>query len=226
MGDTETNYLHGAEVALCKFHYCAVLNERVDNTHNKLTCSGVVMQFGTDDYFNPITPYLLDLNLMKPMPTSSVNVLSTDIAYYYAKDIRTTFYNDILSVNCTNDLKTCITFNNSSMCFGNVDDVHLISSQQAVAWGAMTSLIVGAFVVFVVMPRISKWRGGTYMLFLYLVPLVGTIFIYFGVALSPKTPFVVGILIITWTFPLVYYSMRDIYWNDVKYIEIKNESPF
>lgn len=228
MGEIEKNYLYGSALSFCEYHYCAIVKDRVGGKHNTLSCSGMIMEFDVSYFFNPITPFILDFNLMKPMPTSSVDLLGLGLIHFYAKDIQTRFDQDIMSINCTNDLKTCLTFSNSSMCFGNMDDVKVVHSKQAVTWGAMTSLVVGAFVIFALMPRISKTRSGAYVFLFYILPIFSACLIYFGVMLSPKIPFAAGTFLVMWTFPLVYYSMRDVYNSDkVSYERIeKDERPF
>lgn len=227
MGHIEKNYLYATNMALCEYHYCYVVRDRVSNRHNAISCSGAIMEFETKHYFNPITPYIVDFNLMKSMPTSSVDLLGVGVGYFYAKDVQTRFDQEVESINCTNHFKTCVTFSNSSMCFGNMDDVSVIHSQQAVTWGAMTSLIVGAFVVFVLMPRVSKRRSGPYMFLFYILPIIGISLVYYGVMLSPRIPFAAGTGLVMWSFPLVYYAMRDVYRDDADYKKVqKDERPF
>lgn len=218
MGEIEKNYLYADAFSFCEYHYCAVVKDRVSGRHNTLTCSGMLMEFDVNYFFNPITPFMLDFKSMKPMPASSVDLFGIGFMYFYAKDIKTRFDKDIMSVNCTNDLKTCLTFSNSSMCFGNMNNLKIVHSQQAVTWGVVTSLTVGAFVIFVLMERISKKRSSMYVFLFYILPIISISLIYFGMILSPKIPFAIGVFLVLWSFPFVYYSMRDCFVNK-KYYE-------
>lgn len=221
MGEVDKNYMHGNNLALCEHHYCLITESKAYGTHDTLSCSGGVMRFGDDNYYyNPITPFIMDFKLMKPMPSSAVNLLGMGIDYYYAKDVRTRFSQALMSVNCTNDFKTCVTFSNSSLCFGNESDQRIIHSQQAVTWGAMTSVAIGSLTVFVVMPMMKK-RPPWQVFAMYLLPVVAAILIYFGLALSPKLPFAAGNFLVMWTFPFVFYAMRDVYRDSVGYTEVE-----
>lgn len=214
MGQVDRNYMYTPESsAVCNYHYCVILKDRVSSRHNTISCSGAVMRFGDDNYFfNPITPFVMDFSSMLPMPSSAVDLLSTGIDFYYTKDVQTTFAQDIMLVNCTNDFKTCLTFANTSTCFGNMDDMTVIHSEKAITFGAMSSLAVGAFVIFILMPKLHD-KPPWYVFLMYVMPIVAIALIYSGVALSPRIPFVLGAFMVMWSFPFIFYGFRDVYRN-------------
>jgi hypothetical protein len=223
MGDTDKNYLYGDNVALCEYHYCMIIESRTTGKHDTLSCSGAIMRFGDDNYyFNPITPFIADFKKMKPMPPSAVELMSLEIDYYYAKDVRTRFNQEIETVKCTNDFKTCVTFDNSTLCFGNIRNQHIVHTPQALTWGTMSSLLIGAFTIFIVVPKM-RTRAPWQVFVMYLLPIASVILIYFGLILSPKLPFAAGNFLVMWAFPLVFYTMRDVYRNSEEYIELSQK---
>jgi hypothetical protein len=192
MGDVKKNIIYNNKYAICEYHYCSILKNRGTGRHNTLSCSGGIMRFGDDNkFFNPLTPFEIKFDEMVQMPMSTVELMAVDLEYYYTNDIRTTFSQDIINLNCTNTFKTCLTFSNATLCFGNTYDQSIIHSEQALVWGSMTSLFVGSFVVFILMPRL-KDRGMFYLLFTYLFPLIGIILIYSGLFLGPKITFIMS----------------------------------
>lgn len=224
MGQIDTNYLHENKLALCEYHYCAIIKTKPNGNHDTLSCSGAIMRFGDNDYFyNPITPLKVDFSKMKPMPSSSVGLFSTSIDFYYAKDVRTRFDRNILSVNCTNSFKTCLVFEDKTLCLGNVHNQHFVTSQQALTWGAVVSLFIGAFVVFCVMPIMYK-RPSWQVFVMMLLPVGASILLFSGIALGAVFPFVVGNFLVLWTFPVVYYSMRDVYRKSGEYMAIRTKT--
>lgn len=209
MGQIDKNIVYSDKFSICEYHYCSILKDRQSGRHNTLSCSGGILRLGDDNqFFNPITPFKIKFDEMVRMPMSSVELMAAELEYYYAKDIRTSFSEDIIDLNCTNDFKTCIQFNNGTLCFGNTFDQKLVGSREALVWGSMTSLVVGAFVIFVLMPRFKN-RGMFYMLFTYLLPLAGIIFLYAGLVLGPKIPFIMSSVMVFLLFPILYYSLRD-----------------
>ena len=220
MGDVDKNVIYSDKYAICEYHYCSILKNRGTGRHNVLSCSGGMMRFGDDNqFFNPLTPFEIKFSEMVQMPMSAVELMGVDLEYYYAKDIRTNFAQDITNLNCTNDFKTCLTFTNATLCFGNTRDNAIVHSRQAVVWGVVTSLVLGSFVVFILMPRLRD-RGMFYLLFTYIVPLLGFILIYAGLFLGPKIPFVMASVLVFMLFPIVFYSLRDVHKDSNKYNQV------
>ena len=149
MGQIDKHVLSEERYAICEYHFCAVIRNRVNGAHNTLTCSGGMVRFGNDNnnFFNPLTPFGVDYKKMKVMPLSSVELMATNLDFYYAKDIRTTFEYDISSVNCTNSFKTCLKFEHADLCFGNTQNIDVVKSQQALVYGAVTSLVIGTLLL-------------------------------------------------------------------------------
>lgn len=209
MGETDQHVVFNNKYAICEYHYCAIILNRVTNRHNTLTCSGGIMRFGDDNYFfNPITLFKLDFSKMLPLPTSAVEVLGYGLEFFYSKDIRTTFQDDIMDVTCTNDFQTCLRFHNGTVCFGNTQDIGIMHTPQAYMWGCVNSIILGAFVLFFLTPRL-KDRHLWYLFFLFVIPVAGVSLIVAGTTLGPKIPFTLGSLTILILYPFAHYLLKD-----------------
>lgn len=220
MGQKDRHVLYNKKYTMCEYHYCAIIQSRVTGRHNTVTCSGGIMHFENDKFFNPVTPFIVDFTMMMEMPESSVELMGVDLDFYYAKDIRTTFSDDIYDLNCTNDFGTCLTFSNTSVCFGNTQGVGMVRSKEALVWGSMTSLVLGSFVLFVLAPRL-KDRSSFYMILLYIIPFVSAILFYSGIILGPKVPFIMSGCLVFLLFPIVFYVFRDVGQNATQYKQVK-----
>lgn len=217
MGQMDRHILYQDKYATCEYHYCAIIYNRVSGRHNTITCSGGIMHFDDDKhFFNPITPFELNFTKMVEMPMSTVELMGVDLDFYYAKDIRTSFMDDIIDVNCTNNFRTCLTFSNTSACFGNTQGVDMVHSKEALVWGSMTSLVLGSFVLFVISPRLAD-RSTFFIIILYLIPLVCSILLYSGIFLGPKVPFIMSSVMVFALFPIIFYSFRDFNLESSKY---------
>jgi hypothetical protein len=223
MGQIDRHVLYSDKYAICEYHYCVIQKNRQYGSHTTLSCSGAMMRFGSDNqFFNPITPFEVKFSEMVRMPISSVELMGVELEYYYSKDVRTIFSEDIIDLNCTNDFKTCLTFNNATTCFGNINNQEIIHSEQALVWGSMTSLVLGSFVVFVLMPKL-RHRGLFYMLAMYLIPLIGIVLIYSGIILGAKIPFIMSGVFVFLLFPIIYYTLRDVHKDSKNYKKLSQK---
>lgn len=209
MGQTDTHVLFENKIAVCEYHHCVIPINGATNRHNILSCSGGILNFGEGLFLNPVTPFIMDFDSMVRLPPSAVDLMAGNLQYYYAKDIRTAFEHDIVDINCTNDFKTCLTFANTSTCFGNVDDVNVHHSEEMLVWGVINSLFIGSFVVFVLFNRFKSWTLWHFIA-AYLCPVVAMVSMYAGIFLAPLIPFVMMNLIVFALFPIVHYTMRDV----------------
>jgi hypothetical protein len=222
MGAVDKHVLYRGVYSSCEYHYCALIYDRVSLRHNTISCSGGVMRFNNNELFlNPITPFILDFAKMIRMPVSAVELLGTNLEFYYAKDVRTTFALDIVSVNCTNSFKTCLTFTNTSVCFGNLDDTNVVNSPEAMVWGAVSSLVIGALFIFVLLPNI-RYRSSWFLSLLYFIPLVSVTLLYMGIFLGPTPPFIISELIVFMVFHIIHYSSVDHPVSTTKYTPVSH----
>jgi hypothetical protein len=209
MGENDIHVLYDSKRAVCEYHYCAIILNRDTDRHNKITCSGGILNFGDGLFFNPITPFIMKFADMVALPPSAVDVMGVDMGYYYVKDVRTTFAENVIGINCTNDFKTCLTFSDTSVCFGNVRDINVHHSSNVVVWGVISSLFIGAFVIFILMPKFKRWSLW-YLIAAYLIPVIGVSCLYVGIFIAPDMPFIMANMMIFALFPIIYYPMRDL----------------
>jgi hypothetical protein len=209
MGESFKHFVYNSKIAMCEYHTCLVIQNRDDDSHNELVCSGAILRFGDDKYyFNPLTPFGIDFDKMLQLPESTVDYFSRNVQYYFQNDVRSTFSSDIVDINCTNDMRTCITFNDSSVCFGNKDDIGIIHSSASLVNGVIVAFTLGSIAYLFLKKEVSEYPLSFVFLF-YIVPLVGIGMMYNGWFLSMSIPYLLGNIIVIVSFQLIYYPLRD-----------------
>lgn len=222
-----TNYLHDSErlfvyrnnFAMCKYHYCAVLFELAGEHHNKLSCSGAIYAWGSGldaKYsFNPVVNVDVDFERMNSLPSGTIEWPLSGKTFYYLKDSRMEFYSEITDVNCTDDFKTCLSFEGGgSMCFGNVGDVMIIDSLFAFALGMITGLMMLILVYIVVSMRYVS-LSNLKLVVINAIPLLGIVFILHGFTLISVGAFVLGNVLVGLLVPVGYVAqvnLEGLYW--------------
>lgn len=221
MGDRHRYFVYDSQVAMCEYHMCVIVLDRKDNAHNQLVCSGGIMRFGDDlYYFNPLTPFGINFDKMLPLSRSSVDYFATNVQYFFQSDVRSTFQHDIMEVNCTNNMRTCIKFSNSSVCFGNVEDTAIIHSTESLIYGIVVSFFVGALCYIFIRDRVPDDKSLYYVFAFYLIPLVGIGMFFNGWFLTIPIPYIMGNAIVLFIIQSLYYPLRD-FKNKVE--DIKNK---
>lgn len=210
MGDRHRYFVYDSKVAMCEYHMCTVILDRKDNAHNQIACSGAIMRFGDDKYyFNPLTPFGINFGKMLPMSRSAVDYFAVNVQYFFQSDVRSTFENDIMDINCTNDMRTCLTFTNKTLCFGNVEDTTIIHSTESLIHGIIISFLVGSL-CYIFLRKEVKWFPLSFVFAFYIVPLVGIGMAYCGWFLSMSIPYLMGNAIVLFLFQFLYYPLRDL----------------
>lgn len=209
MGDRHRYFVWDNQIAMCEYHMCLVMKDRKDGGHDTLVCSGAILRFDADAYyFNPVTPFGLEFSNMLPLPRSAVDYFAVQYQYYFQDDVRSKFSEDIVSVNCTNNLRTCLTFTNTTLCFGNVEDTTIIHSTQALVHGIIVAFAVGSLCYLFLRQKVSDYPLSFVFAF-YIIPLVGIGMIYNGLLLTMYIPFIMGNFIVLFIFIMLYYPLRD-----------------
>lgn len=213
MGHNGRHFIWQKKIAMCEYHYCFILNGD-NNEHNTISCSGVIMRFEDDNthYFNPLTPYGLDF---KKMLSTTVDYFAIQYEYYFQDDVRSTFALPITNINCTNDMRTCITFNDTSLCFGNVEDITIIHSTQSLIHGILVAFTVGIICYIYLKDQVDNYPLSFVFAF-YITPLIAIGMIYTGWFLSMSIPFLIGNSVVLFLFTLLYYPIKDVLMANTK----------
>lgn len=210
MGDRHRHFVYNSKIAMCEYHMCTILVDRKDDAHDTIACSGAIMRFSNDlYYFNPLTPFGLDFDEMLPMARSAVDYFAIQYQYYFQADVRSKFAEPIMNINCTNNMKTCLTFRNSSLCFGNVKETTILHSTESLIHGIIVAFTVGAVCYLLLKKHVKNFPLSFVFLF-YIVPLIGIGMSYNGWFLSMTVPYMMGNGIVLFIFIMLYYPLRDL----------------
>lgn len=210
MGGRERHFVWNNKLAMCEYHMCSVLLDVNTGEHNTLSCSGAIMRLGDDlKYFNPLTPFGINFDKMLPLSRSAVDYFAIQYQYYFQDDVRSTFAKTIEDINCTNNMKTCITFNDTSLCYGNYEDVTIIHSTESLIHGVISAFALGAL-CYLFLRNKAEGYPMSFVLFFYIVPMIAAGMIYTGWFLSMSIPFLLGNTLVVFIFIILYYPLRDL----------------
>lgn len=211
MSERHRYFVYNSKISMCEYHMCVILVDRNDGTHDTVACSGAIMRFGNDlYYFNPLTPFGLYFDEMLPMTRSAIDYFAIQYQYYFQADVRSKFTEPIVNINCTNSMKTCLTFSsNRSLCFGNIEDTIIIHSTESLIHGIIISFTVGAC-CYLFWKKHAKNFIIPFLFLFYIVPLLGLGMIYNGWFLSMTIPYLMGNVIVIFIFNMLYYPLHDI----------------
>ena len=218
MGDKTTYFIHDSKIAMCEYHTCLVLSNKNDNSHKQLACSGAILRMGDDlYYYNPLTPFGINFDKMLPLPKSTVDSFSGEYQYYFQNDVRSTFSENIMDINCTNDMRTCLTFTNNSICFGNIENNVIIHSLSSLIYGVIVAFTFGTIMYVLLKKKVIQYPLSFVFTF-YIIPLIGLGMMYNGLFLTMAIPYVTGNIIVLALFQFMYYTLRDIniYLHNIK----------
>lgn len=197
---------------MCKYHYCAVLVELAGGTHKTISCSGAMMGWGdptAQQVFNPISNQDMHLSFMHTYP---VEWPLSGKDYYYIKDTRMSFPDNVVNINCTDDFKTCFEFETgTSQCLGNTEDIPIIDSTFSFIIGVNVAVATAAMIFFGLGIYIKRLGRNATML-IYFFPLLGIALVMRGFLLLSLGPYVAGNILVIYLFPTIYLSvssMRD-----------------
>lgn len=210
MGDRHRYFVHNNKFAMCEYHACVILDNRHDNSHDTVSCSGAILRFDDDMYyFNPLTPFGLNFDKMLPLTNSAIDYFSVHYQYYFQADVRSKFTEEIIDLNCTNAMKTCLTFTNHSLCFGNVEDTTIIHSTESLIHGIIVAFSLGALCYLFLRDKTTKYPLSFVFAF-YILPLIGLGMAYNGFFLAMSIPYLMGNAVVLFIFIILYYPLRDL----------------
>lgn len=214
MNEIDQHFIYNNQFAMCKYHYCAIVYDVSDLTHSILTCSGAIFRFDTTKFFNPLNVYVPDFEEIKALPKDT---FENTFEKYYLKDSRTSFSQDIDSVNCTNNYKTCLTFDDgNSVCIGSVDDIFVLDSFPSFIIGVMTAILFSTF-VYLTLRRFVRYFRNIVIIVMYFVPLLSIALIFNSVLVLSYLPYVLGNLVVMFSIPLMSSYTDELF---DKYIKI------
>lgn len=203
LNDYDKHFIYQDNFAMCENHYCAVVYDITDLSHSIVTCSGAIFSFQGDNYFNPINIFSPVLDELIQFPGTSLDFLASNFGYYYVKDSRSSFSQNVVGVNCTNDFATCLTFEDgSSFCMGNVKDVLVIHPVASFIIGVCIALMF-VTLVFLVLRQYVEYFRNIVMITIYTIPLVGMTLVMNSVFAITIMAYVVGNITVMIAFPLI-----------------------
>jgi len=213
MGGRSREFVYNKQISMCEYHMCSILYTRSTGKHDTVSCSGAIMRFGNDmNYFNPLTPFGLDFDRMLPLSSSAVDYFSFMHQYYFQDGVRSRFNEDIISINCTNNLKTCLTFHNSSICFGNLAGTTIHHSSNALVHGMIVGATCGLLWYFIFEKELERGvlkHSITYLSFYLILWIVGVSLIYIGMFLTMCIPYMIGVLVSLFLGVLIYVPYNE-----------------
>jgi hypothetical protein len=188
---------------MCRYHYCAIVYDITALTHSILTCSGAILNFQGSKFFNPINVYTPMLEDMKPYPNSMIDFFGNQFQYYYIKDSRSSFAENIISVNCTNDFTTCIQFEGGkSFCMGNVQDIRVLHPLSSFVLGTIVAMFF-VTIVYISLSHLINYFRNVVATTLYIVPIVGMSLVINAVFAIHTAAYVIGIFLVLVLVPLI-----------------------
>lgn len=185
--------------AKCKNHYCAIMDNQIQDSRNVMTCSGAIMKTSATNTLNALGGdneiQLSEFGRIMKM---------TNFETFYFKDIRTTFDHDIVSISCNDLFKTCVKLSDDTEhCFGNIDDVFILSPWASFGLG----LGIGIFCFGVLSAIVNYFVGKKWITFMVgmlssLIPIISfpilwyiSIWGFFGGLIISIVP-----LLVVWSF--------------------------
>lgn len=130
------------DIANCKYHMCFINTDFSSLTKTSVSCSGTILQYGTDSFFNGLVDKSMIMSKVKVLPRSIIDTISLNLDYYYIKDVRTSFDKQIESVTCGDNFRTVLTFvDGSTVTWGNIDDLSVYHGPAAFGFGLGMTLL-------------------------------------------------------------------------------------
>lgn len=211
LGAVKSYLLYKKLLSICEYHMCAVLWDPSTGNHNKVACSGSILTFTQQTnelgFFNPITPRGPNFDVLLKLPPNTVGAFSHDLDFYYMNDVRTSFEKNIQGISCSNDLSTCLEFDNNTYCFGNIANVRIIHSLESFVMGLNVSIFLGGVVYFFVRPKMKDQRSFV-VWSIYIIPLAGVALLLYGLFLMTFIPYLLGNLVIIFIIPVLSDWLR------------------
>lgn len=144
---------NGDYVANCAYHQCVVMRDAYSLDKNVLSCSGLVFEFdaSSSSMFVPLTSNVFLKENAIALPQRLLDQLSSRFSYYYVKDVRTVFSQNISKVVCDDGFKTSITLEDGSVIhWGNLEDEPILHGLESFLVGlsvAFGCLLISHFIL-------------------------------------------------------------------------------
>lgn len=208
MNEISRNFIWDNQFVMCKYHYCGILSQLVGEEHNTITCSGAVLAWGStptsNRIFNPVVNQDLYWENMMALPDGFVEWPLSGLSYYYYKDNRMVFPENVININCTDDFKTCYKFESGrSECLGNVGDQIIIDSTFSFVLGLNIALAVTAIIYFAMAKYFKSLSHYTIMV-IYFFPLAAITLLLQGLIILSLGAYILGNLLMIYFFPSLY----------------------
>lgn len=196
------HFVYDNQYSMCKNHYCVVTNDVSNLEHRVVSCSGAIIRFNENDYFNPINTKRPLFDDLVKLPSNIPDFLSFGNDYYYLHDSRTTFNKDVMKINCTNDYKTCVEFDDgSSRCFGNISNIKIFDSLSSFIIGSNMTLIIVSMIYLGLKPYF-RYARHVFTFFNIVFPVLAIALILNGTMAIITLPYVLGCLVIVCIVPM------------------------
>jgi hypothetical protein len=213
MHEISRNFVWNDKFVMCKYHYCTILTQMAGDRHNTISCSGAMLSWGSEPdggtIYNPITNQDLTWGSMHALPDGSVEWPLSGMDFYYFKDARMTFPEDVVNVNCTDDFKTCYEFDSgASECIGNIDGQFIMDSVFSFVIGLNIALAVAAIIYFG-MGRYVRRLGQYTVMTIYFFPLAALTLMIRAFIIFNMGAYIAGNLLIIYLFPTIYLAVSS-----------------
>lgn len=159
--------------------------------------------------YNPITNQDLVWDSMYALPDGSVEWPLSGMDFYYIKDARMSFPEDVVNVNCTDDFKTCYEFSSgTSECIGNVEGQFIMDSVFSFVLGLNIALATAAIIYFS-MGRYIRRLGQYTVMTIYFFPLAALTLMMRAFIIFSMGAYIAGNLLIIYLFPTIYLAVSS-----------------
>lgn len=223
LNERDKHFLYEDQFAMCANHYCAIVFDITSLTHSMITCSGAILSFQETSYFNPINAFTPITSDLKEFPQNLLDIISNNFKYYYLKDSRTTFRNNVVKINCTNDYSTCLEFEDGrSFCMGNIKDIIILHPISSFVIGIAIAMAFTTLVYVALRPYIHYIKN-VITISVYTIPLIGMFLIMNSVFAISISYYIIGNILVMTMLPLITTfvdSFFEIYIKDLKIIQI------
>lgn len=208
MHEVDRLLVYKNEFAMCKKHYCAILKNIADGTHNTISCSGLILRWSDVDKhrtFNAVSNRDFHFDKMIPLPYGFVEKLPfTFKEYFYVKDSRSVFEKDVFDLKCTNNLKTCYsTYVNGTKteeCLGNLNDDLIIDDDLSFAGGILLATVLLIF--FFIFKNVLLYYNKHIIILTTAIPLIAFTLFLNSIFLMSYGSFILGWITVLLTLPL------------------------
>lgn len=198
-----------SDIISCKYHLCIASINQDDSSKHVLSCSGAVLKYSSESFLNPLIDKSINIDIALPLPNGIVETISPNLKYYYVKDVRTVFKDDILSMSCSDDFLTTVKLKNGDEhMWGNIENENIFHSGISFVLGIVITIscyiVTFWFLKLWVdnMESLNK-RLIKMIIFSFLIALLSLVL--FHVAITELFSFIFGVIFIYIPIVILYY---------------------